>query len=486
MPATVSPPDHSTAVRLYVAPNQLVPNPWNRELDDNDPTLTELGEDITRKGQIYPCIVRTHPKDDQQMQIVLGERRWRACRKATIDVWVEVREMDDKTAVELIFSENMQRKDLSPLQESSAVCAMIDNGWLPEEVADRCGKPVRWVYRRARLSKLSKKWQKEIDKDARHFSALMLEEVAVLAPDAQDKLLAELGGRMSWIGLQELRREVGRLTRELARAPFDVHDAKLPGGACATCDKRASCQPHLFEPKPEALSANDRCLDAVCWERKEVARIKRVVKDVEKEHKRKPLLIGNVYTTNSVRNRGLKPTLSSFEARQIKQDAKGAVPAVNLETGEVVFVANPRSRKPQDADKPAQKRNARAEAEDRKRKREAFVREESLRQWKHACATRLTLQQLAAVAASFGAMVQDTEAVNKPWMTLDRIDGDKDRIRKALAEPLFVAAEDASHCCDDPERAWGAFLKFARVDLAAIVKQAAAKFPEPDTKGAKA
>ena len=124
-----------TVVRLTdVEPNPAQP----RKVFENEP-LEALAESIAQHGIIQPIVVR--PKDGMYM-IVTGERRWRAARMAGLsEVPVIIIEADDRKAAELALVENLQRKDLNPVEEARAYADLIDEySYTQEEIAKKVGR----------------------------------------------------------------------------------------------------------------------------------------------------------------------------------------------------------------------------------------------------------------------------------------------------------------------------------------------------------
>ena len=100
--------------------------------------------------------------------------------------------MDDKTAMEVTVTENLQREDLHPLEESWGIQKLLDAGWEAQTIADRLGKTPAWIARRARLRDLSDAWQKAITDPKKHVSvwpATLLERIARLPAETQDAIL---------------------------------------------------------------------------------------------------------------------------------------------------------------------------------------------------------------------------------------------------------------------------------------------------------
>jgi len=127
-----------------ISPSQAQP----RKVFDPQ-TLSELASSIAEVGVLEPIIVRQledsqglPPSDGHQYQIVIGERRWRAAQEAGLyDIPCIIRELSDADAFLLALSENVQRDDLTPLEEAEAFQHLIISGAVPNqaELARRLG-----------------------------------------------------------------------------------------------------------------------------------------------------------------------------------------------------------------------------------------------------------------------------------------------------------------------------------------------------------
>jgi ParB family transcriptional regulator, chromosome partitioning protein len=131
---------------------RITPNPQQPRLAFNQETLDELAASVREHGVLQPILVR--PLEDGEFQLIAGERRWRASKAAglaTIPALVE--EIDDDTALEISIIENLQREDLSPLDEASMYDRMVhEHGYSVRRLAQKLGKDKGYLENRLRLA----------------------------------------------------------------------------------------------------------------------------------------------------------------------------------------------------------------------------------------------------------------------------------------------------------------------------------------------
>lgn len=268
-------------VRL-VAVGSIDPSPANKRRVFVIKSLRELGENIRSQGLLHPVVIRESPDRKGRYELVSGERRWRAYG---VMEWGEIpaviRDLDDKAAHDITASENLQREDLSPVEEAESIRVLLDDGRDAREIADRLGKPVSWVMRRARIADLSEKWIEAIANPSHplsKWSATHLELIARYDRAKQDELFGNKYGD-KWntgnalLTVKELEKSLDGELLALSAAPWKIDDETLlpAAGACTRCQKRTSCSPDLFEAIEEKTVRGDRCIDRECWGGKLVA-----------------------------------------------------------------------------------------------------------------------------------------------------------------------------------------------------------------------
>ena len=141
----------------------LAPHPHQPRQHFSEEALQELAASIAIHGVIQPLTVR--PMDDGTYQIVAGERRWRACQMAgRSTVPCIVRPMDDSEALAIALVENLQREDLSPMEEARALETLRTTlNLTQDELADRVGKSRPAVANALRLLRLPEEVQAMLD-----------------------------------------------------------------------------------------------------------------------------------------------------------------------------------------------------------------------------------------------------------------------------------------------------------------------------------
>ena len=126
--------------KISIANLKPSPSQPRRLFDKN--SINELAESIRSKGLVQPILVRPSPSETGTYEIIAGERRWRAAQIAQLhEVPAVVRQLDDVEALEIAIIENVQRSDLSPIEEAAGYKRLIENhGHTQEALAEIVGK----------------------------------------------------------------------------------------------------------------------------------------------------------------------------------------------------------------------------------------------------------------------------------------------------------------------------------------------------------
>jgi ParB family chromosome partitioning protein len=149
----LSPERAGRSVGVRIIPvSGIESNPEQPRLAFDEATLQELAASIREHGVLQPILVR--PLGNNRYQLIAGERRWRASKLADLDtIPALVEEIDDDTALEISIIENLQREDLSPLDEAAMYDRMIhEHGYSVRKLAQKLGKDKGYLENRLRLA----------------------------------------------------------------------------------------------------------------------------------------------------------------------------------------------------------------------------------------------------------------------------------------------------------------------------------------------
>ena len=132
---------------------KLVVNPFQPRKNFDDQTIEELAQSIRENGIIQPLVVR---KKGKKFEIVVGERRFRAAKLAHLDdIPAIVRDLSESQMMELAILENLQREDLTPIEEAEAYQSLIEKlNFTQEELAKKLGKSRPYITNHLRLLQL--------------------------------------------------------------------------------------------------------------------------------------------------------------------------------------------------------------------------------------------------------------------------------------------------------------------------------------------
>ena len=155
-------PSQDTADILRIPVDMIEPNPYQPRMSFDQEALDELADSIRTLGLIQPITVRR--KEEGRYQIISGERRFRACRLAGMDmVPAYIRDTNDQGMLEMAIVENIQRENLDPIEVAMSYQRLIEECNLTQEqMAVRVGKKRASVTNYLRLLKLPAKLQHDL------------------------------------------------------------------------------------------------------------------------------------------------------------------------------------------------------------------------------------------------------------------------------------------------------------------------------------
>lgn len=278
---------------------RIAPSLTNPRKTFNPDKLQELANSIAASGVHQPILVRAlsgsraedtfrsrQPNEPlPEFELVAGERRWRASKLAGVDtIPAIVRELTDQQALEIQIIENLQRDDLTALEEAEGYQALVDaTGIDKEEIGAKIGKSRTYVYNRLKLLDLGTEGREAMRAGQIDASrALLIARV----PDSKLQLKAlkyatTPNGHTNEIpSVRELQGWLkDNVMLDLANAVFKITDARLveAAGSCTECPKRTGANPDLFSD----VKSSDVCTDPPCFHKKAEAHRAQLVKKAE-------------------------------------------------------------------------------------------------------------------------------------------------------------------------------------------------------------
>jgi ParB family chromosome partitioning protein len=136
--------------------SDIVPNKYQPRKNFDEENLEDLTNSIKERGVIQPIIVRHSNNESSKYEIIAGERRWLAARKAGLhEIPVVVTDVDDLKSLEFAIVENVQRHDLNPLEEAQGYKRLIDEfSYDQDKVSKFIGKSRSYITNSLRLLNL--------------------------------------------------------------------------------------------------------------------------------------------------------------------------------------------------------------------------------------------------------------------------------------------------------------------------------------------
>lgn len=268
-------------IRLFL----ICPSPMNPRKSFEKNALQELADNIGKQGLLQPITVRPVENStkinrdgtvsDVPYEIVCGERRYRACSMLKMEtIPCIVREMTDDEALDAMITENLQRRDVDPIEEAEAFRLLQERGASTEDLALRFGKSQSYVSNRLRLNSLIPELRKALSCDLIPLGGAYM--LSKLTEDDQKAFHKEYTEDCddSW-SVTDISNWIGELFQNLWMAPFqngkDLTETWNPKGElirrCKDCDCNTANHGCLFA---DMMTKEPRCTDSVCYERKKM------------------------------------------------------------------------------------------------------------------------------------------------------------------------------------------------------------------------
>lgn len=265
----------------------ITPSLTNPRKHFNQERLQDLANSIKSSGVHTPVLVRFLPGSrapdtdrDVIYELVAGERRYRASMMAGLDtIPAMIRPLTDDQVLEIQIVENLQRDDLTELEEAEGYDALMQHADLnADQVAAKIGKSRSYVYARLKLIDLCQQAREafragKIDASKGLLIARIPDEKLQIKALAEFTRADHRGDTVSFRGAQDWIK--ANVMLRLADARFKITDASLveSAGACGDCPKRTGANPDLFAD----LDSPDICTDPACFHGKEAAHTAAIV-----------------------------------------------------------------------------------------------------------------------------------------------------------------------------------------------------------------
>ena len=143
----------------------ITSGPWQPRRNFDKMQLEELAKSLLKQGVIQPVLVRSTPGQENKYELIAGERRWRAAQIAKIyEIPAIVREFSEQEAAEIALVENIQRRDLTPIEEALAYQQLIQTfGYTQQTLSTVIGKSRSHIANLLRLLTLPEWVQKALE-----------------------------------------------------------------------------------------------------------------------------------------------------------------------------------------------------------------------------------------------------------------------------------------------------------------------------------
>ncbi|OXT02933.1 chromosome partitioning protein ParB [Notoacmeibacter marinus] len=197
----IDPPANETPAPVAAPPadgrmaiDRIVPNSRNPRRHFNEDEIADLAQSIRAHGLVQPVVVRRQRGNSDRFELIAGERRWRASKMAGLtEVPYLLRDVDDRTALELAIIENVQRADLDPIEEGHGYQALIaEHGYSQNDLAGVIGKSRSHVANTLRLLRLPESVQAMLS-DGRLSAGHARTLITAAEPEALAKRIVDQG-----------------------------------------------------------------------------------------------------------------------------------------------------------------------------------------------------------------------------------------------------------------------------------------------------
>jgi len=229
---------------LKVNLEQIIPNPKQPRKHFSQKSLQELARSIRAQGILQPLVVRKHRSLANHFELVAGERRWRALKQLEVNkVPVVLREVGDDEMLEVSLLENIQRENLTIIEEAQSYHDLLKiHDYTQEELAQRVGKERTTITNLMRLLKLPSALKNDLETGRitpGHARTILSLPGEVFQLEMRQRLL-----RHSW-SVRDTERQVQLRLKTLSFDPEKQRKKKLDSGVSKTEGSEEDSEAHL-------------------------------------------------------------------------------------------------------------------------------------------------------------------------------------------------------------------------------------------------
>lgn len=272
-----------------------------RKIVDND-SIIELSESIKSVGLLQPITVRPIPNTDN-FELIMGSRRLRACKSIGMTtIATIITDMDDDAVLEAMIIENLQRKDIEPLDEAEAFLQLSLKGYTDEAIAVKVGKSKSFVVLRLKLNNLSTSFQEMLK--AKTLPLLMAYEFCKFDTSIQEDIYKKhfapgIDESDNWLNnsIQSIRTLLSSNLIPLSLGDFDKTE-------CSTCIHNSRVTGSLF-----AEYSGDNCSNSLCFQNKKREHVTAIIKECIEQDIPVMILAGQMRIEQQLKGLGVENIL---------------------------------------------------------------------------------------------------------------------------------------------------------------------------------
>ena len=306
---------------VYVSVDDIIPNRFQPRLAFDEKELNSLSDSIKKYGIIQPIVLR---KTGEKYEIIAGERRYKASLLAGLNkIPAIINQTDDNTSAEIALLENLQRKNLTVIEESQSYKKLLDRGFTQDEIASKLGISQSSIANKLRLLNLPKEVQEALlynKISERHARSLLSLNNSKLQIDLLNRIINEK------LTVKQTEEEISKILNENNNFSIDNHSETKENNF----ESVKPVQEFLNIDIPEVISINQETTD----EKKSKPEIKNI--EVEFENKIKNKNDINLNDTQDINNSNLENKMvNKISLHKVIEKIRNCVNDLNVDNEKI-------------------------------------------------------------------------------------------------------------------------------------------------------